>query len=524
MCPIEFDIDVVDEAVDELENSIEIWRNETTACFPGQLGLVHHLPVYRVEAQTLSAARELCEQRNSEILTIENLQQYEQLFFILKQRGIFGFMTSLKVTHDTISFWPGEKDFKNWMPKEDIKVNIEKVLPKFYIGDPVNREAIFVYEDITAAKRTCQKMGGSFIQFTTLEEFEAINRLALKSNLTSYSVWLDWHSKSKTLNWPSGKIFYFNTLEKTIGINKETEEKFKGYVSINLERPTPRLIVRDDYDDVPFLCELPHLVDHEVFYLSLLEFGNPSYCIEKLYEPFGAETPILCLQKPTKLTEKMQEFNKVIKTKLIEYTEKEPAIQDLASDLKAVMKNNENITDENSCWPHLIQPIKKLDFLHPMCQASEQSLYQNKRIWVRYLAQIQNFELSLTSAIQKIEKNTYVHLEIFSSGSFSAFFSNFGRNTRTIYLVTYLIMFFVGTTTTLLYVCRKIWKPCKKCWRIRIRKFRDAIEHLESDVEIDDATNEDSERSRSQALVPYTGRRAPPIPRQYRQLELNDFT
>ena len=82
-------------------------------------------------------------------------------------------------------------------------------------------------------------------------------------------------------------------------------------------------------------------------------------------------------------------------------------------------------------------------------------------------------------------------------------------------------MFFVGTTTTCLYVCRKIWKPCKKCWRIRIRKFRDAIENLEDNVEIDDATNEDNER----ALVPYTGRRqAPPIPRQYQQLELNDFT
>ena len=145
-------------------------------------------------------------------------------------------------------------------------------------------------------------------------------------------------------------------------------------------------------------------------------------------------------------------------------------------------------------------------------------------MWVRYLAQIQNFELSLTSAIHKIEKSTYVHLEIFSSGSFSAFISNFGRNTRTIYLVTYLVMFFVGSITTCFYVCRKISKPCKKCWRINIRKFRDAIEHLESDVEMDDTNNDDSERSRSQALVPYTGRRAPPIPRQYRQLELNDFT
>ena len=179
------------------------------------------------------------------------------------------------------------------------------------------------------------------------------------------------------------------------------------------------------------------------------------------------------------------------------------------------------------CWPHLVQAVKKIDFLHPVCQANEELLYKNKRTWVKFLGQIQGFELSVTTAIRRIEKNTFVHLEIFSSGSFSAFISNFGRNTRTIYLVTYLVMFFVGTSTTCLYVCRKIWKPCKKCWRIRIRKFRDAIENLEDDTEINDATNEDSERSRSQAtaLVPYTGRRqAPPIPRQYQQLELNDFT
>ena len=188
------------------------------------------------------------------------------------------------------------------------------------------------------------------------------------------------------------------------------------------------------------------------------------------------------------------------------------------------MKSDVNVTDEKMCWPHLVRPVKRINFLHPVCQASEELLYQNKRLWVRYLAQIQNFELSLTSSIQMIKENTFVHLEIFSSGSFSAFFSNFGKNTRMIYLVTYLIMFSVGTTTTCLYVCRKIWKPCKKCWRTRIRKFRDAIENLESDVEIDDATNDDSERSRSQALVPYTRRQAPPIPRPYRQLELNDFT
>ena len=218
----------------------------------------------------------------------------------------------------------------------------------------------------------------------------------------------------------------------------------------------------------------------------------------------------------------MKRFNQLIDTRLITYTEKEPTIQDLANDLKAAMKSNDNITDQKSCWPHLVQPVKKIDFLHPVCQASEDLLYQNKRIWVKYLSQIQNFELSLTSAIQRIEKNTYVHLEIFSSGSFSAFFSNFSQNTRTIYLVTYLIMFFVGSTTTCLYLCRKLWKPCKKCWKTRIRRLRHAIDNLGDDDD-DDATNRDNERSRSQALVPYTGRsrrQAPPIPR----LELNDFT
>ena len=133
--------------------------------------------------------------------------------------------------------------------------------------------------------------------------------------------------------------------------------------------------------------------------------------------------------------------------------------------------------------------------------------------------------MSLTTAIQKIEENTYVHLEIFSSGSFAAFFNNFGKNTRTIYLSTYLVMFFIGTTTSCLFICRKIWKPCKSFWKRRIHRCRDAFENLDDDVELDDTPNHNGEGSRSQALVPYTGRRqAPPIPRQYRQLELNDFT
>ena len=201
------------------------------------------------------------------------------------------------------------------------------------------------------------------IQFDNLEQFEAINQLALKTNLTAYSVWLEYHPKSKALHWPSGKIFYFSTIEKTVGLNKQTEEKFKGYVSINLELPTPRLLVRDDYEDVPFLCQLPHLVDQEVYYLSLLELGSPTYWIEKLYQPFGAETPILCLKKPNKLTEKIRRFNQLVETTLIGYTEKEPSIQELASDLKDVMKANENVTNGNVCLPHLVQAVKKVDFL-----------------------------------------------------------------------------------------------------------------------------------------------------------------
>ena len=296
MCDIEYDQISVDEAVGELEHSIEIWKNQTTPCFPEQIGLINQLPVYRVESQTLLGAREMCGQKNSEMLTIESLQEYEQLLFILKQKGIYGFLVNLVIKHDAISFWPGEKDFKNWMSKEDLEENIEKVLPKSYIGEPINKEAIFIYEDVTEAKRKCRKLGGSLVQFDDLEEFEAINKLATKTNLSTYSIWLDYHERSKSLNWPSGDIFHFSTLEKTISLNKESEERFKGYVTVNLELATPRLVVRDSYGNVPFLCVLPHLVEQELFYLSLLEFGDPTYCVEKMFEPFGSETPILCLQ------------------------------------------------------------------------------------------------------------------------------------------------------------------------------------------------------------------------------------
>ena len=68
------------------------------------------------------------------------------------------------------------------MPKEDI----ERTLPKSYIGHPVNKEAIFIYSPYKEAQRKCGVLGGSLIQFDDLKQFEAINQLAIKTNLTAY--------------------------------------------------------------------------------------------------------------------------------------------------------------------------------------------------------------------------------------------------------------------------------------------------------------------------------------------------
>lgn len=71
----------------------------------------------------------------------------------------------------------------------------------------------------------------------------------------------------------------------------------------------------------------------------------------------------------------MKQFNQIVETRLIEYAEKEPSIQDLANDVKTAMKADVNVTDEKMCWPHLVRAVRKIDFLHPVCQASEQLLY-----------------------------------------------------------------------------------------------------------------------------------------------------
>ena len=110
------------------------------------------------------------------------------------------------------------------------------------------------------------------------------------------------------------------------------------------------------------------------------------------------------------------------------------------------------------CWPHYIKPLQEASLAKPICQANLQDQEKNRRSFVKYLHQIQDIRLDVQLTTLKIEGASWVHLEVFSAGSFSAFLNNFGPNTRSIYLGSMLIMSCLGSITTVAVLWWALWR------------------------------------------------------------------
>ena len=187
---------------------------------------------------------------------------------------------------------------------------------------------------------------------------------------------------------------------------------------------------------------------------------NVSVGLSKVGSSLIPGVALLCRGKENGLSKQLDDLRKRVDLELLKLEEKTPSVHQLLGELAALMEPRNLSQWPSGCWPHYIKPLKDTSLAQPICQASPQDQEKNRRNFVKYLQQIQDIRLDVQLAILKIEGASWMHLEIFSAGSFRAFLDNFGPNRRSVYLGSMLFMSGLGFFTTVGVLWWAFWKKC----------------------------------------------------------------
>ena len=271
-----------------------------------------------------------------------------------------------------------------------------------------------------------------------------------------------------------------------------------------------KVVLQEETENMPFICTLPFLIKEEIYSMTISSISNFSVELSKVNSSLIPGVTFLCRGKENKLSKQLDDLRKRVDLELLKIEEKDPSIHQMLERLATLMEPRNLSLQLPGCWPHYIKPLQETSLAKPICQANLKDQEKNRRSFVKYLHQIQDIRLDVQLATLKIEGASWVHLEVFSAGSFSAFLNNFGPNTRSVYLGSMLIMSCLGSITTVAVLWWALWRRyLKRSFKVGclgeqrggcVSCFSRRKNHREEDEEEDGGGNEFP-------LVSYSNRR-----------------